>query len=173
MSRNTLLAIVVISLVSSSLLTAADFYTYTGEAPVTYDVRENSIRDNRTEMEKLSDKVDEMEFFLNETMYLVDEQEQRIEELEASIATVELHNELLQNLSAHLLFGDDEITVTAERINLVATRVDIAADRTTVDDLEAEDIEADDIEADDVEVDTLTAEEVDSESYTPGAGNVW
>ncbi len=150
MSRNTLIPVVLLALVTCTVLSAGDVYTGVAPTTATYAF------DKRTDLEKLEDRVNEMAFHLDEALYVIDANEERIDQLESALA----ENQAFTNgLKDCITINNTSMTLTADRINLNTLRVAITAPRTTVDGV--------------LECDKLKTDSVDADSYTPGAGNIW
>ncbi|MEQ9410933.1 MAG: hypothetical protein RIK87_24690 [Fuerstiella sp.] len=150
MSRFQLMPFALLTLVTYSVLSASDVYT--GVAPQ----RVTAVLDNRTDLERLQDQVDDLADQLDDALFALDVSNSRIVALETSLAD---NQTFIDALRARVTISGSSMTLSADRINLNAARVDINAPRTTVDGS---------LEADEIHTDW-----VDAESYTPGAGNIW
>ena len=120
-----------------------------------------SAADQRTELEKLQDKVDKLSESLWSAHYLIGVQENKLavqqEQLDACLDVMiayEIEDRpVLEELAASVQRDSDgRVTISGSRIDLNADTVDADGE---------------------ILCDTLTAEFVDGESYDPGAGNVW
>ncbi len=143
MTRNTLLAVAAIALASSSILSAGDVFN--GVTPRTATL----ASDRRTEMQRLQDQVDEMAFLLGEALFAIDDQQSESAATQTELDANQVYVDELKRM----------ITVSGTRLTLRASRITLDSELTVANG--------------ELECDLLTTEAVDSESYTPGAGNVW
>ena len=150
MSRNFVFAVVVLALGASSVWSAG--LVYTGAKPTTA----TKAYDKRTDLEKLQDEVDDMAFYLAEALAVIESQQEQID----SLLVVQNQNQsFIDDLQDTIRIDDSGLTLSASVITLNAATVDINAASTEA--------------AGSIECTTLITDSVVSESYTPGAGNVW
>lgn len=134
-------------------LTAQTLKQYRGTAPAI------SILDDRSEIDKLEDRVEDLEFENGQQQHQIDLLIALTEQLQVSLtaATEELSG--IAALNDYIVVVDDDLIIEARDIQIVAEGITF----------DAEKVEA----TDELICEKLTADEVDADSYDPGAGNVW
>ncbi len=151
MSRNSAIAVVLVALLTTSVLTAGEFFS--GAAPKGTPILAS---DKRTDFERLQDRVDDLAFFLAEAEFAIQDQQQQINDL---LAVQNQNQEFIDDLAGMISVDAVGLTITAPVITLDAAVVDLDAANANVKGI--------------MKSQTVITKSVIAESYTPGAGNIW
>lgn len=165
MSHKTVCTMLALSLCLSLQASAVDVYS--GPKIISAPL----ATDQRTDFERLEDRVNELAFLVEEAHAIIILQRQQIKSLQSA---QKASQGSLTGLLSKISVSDNSIVLSASTVKLEAAQIDLSAPLTkALGEIESSWLTAELIQAGTIECDNIIADDAAADSYQPGAGNVF